>query len=295
MGGPLGGPVEASLGRDRLHAPMARGAGGGLDAARPAAPGRLASSRAGRYDGHMVEISSTSISHASTDSRRFSRAPAEVPPRLAFAVGHALVLGAGLWLLSGGGAESRLPGWLAPPALEARRMAALAGCGAVLLLRTRFWVLGHGWRTSTWRRTAEALAIVTAFQVGLPAAALGTPRPLGGWWDATGLLLFLLGSGLAMGADLARSRAFDATGGRIGLCTSGPYAWVRHPSFLGDLGWGTGWALLTHNPWALLLPAATAAHAATKAIEEERALERQEPEAFRRWAKRTKRFVPYFL
>ncbi len=242
----------------------------------------------------MVEISSTTPVRVARGAPPSTPRPAEVLPRLTFAVGHALALGAGVLLLGGGTGEAWLPSWLTLPSLEARRVAALAGCGAVLLLRSRFWVLGHGPRPFTWGEAWGRLAVLSAFQIGFPLAALGTHQPLGGPWDGAGLLLFVLGSGLSMGSDLARSRAFSASGGRCGLCTTGPFAWVRHPAFLGDLGWGVGWAMLTRNPWALLLPVACALHFATRmAGEEEQAWERQDPAAFRRWANRTKRLVPF--
>lgn len=245
------------------------------------------------YDAQMLEISSTSAVRAARSGPQASQAAAVVP-RMIFAVGHALALGAGVWLLGGGNGESWRPSWLAASVLEERRVAVLAGCGAVLLLRSRFWVLGNGPRALSWSEAWWKLAVLSAYQVGLPFAALGTPEPLAGRWDASGLLLFVLGSGLSMGADLARSRAFSASGGTSGLCTTGPFTWVRHPSFLGDLGWGVGWAMLTRNPWTLLLPVACALHfAASTAMEEEQALERQDPAAFRRWASRTKRLVPF--
>lgn len=242
----------------------------------------------------MIEISSKASLRGGRSAPPASPRPEEVPPRLAFAVGHALALGAGVWLLGGGTGEAWLPPWLTLPALEARRVAALAGCGAVLLLRSRSWVLGHGPRAFSWGEARGRLAIMSAFQIGFPLAALGTHEPLGGRWDVVGLVLFVLGSGLSMGAELARSRAFSASGGTSGLCTTGPFAWVRHPTFLGDLGWGIGWAMLTRNPWTLLLPVACALHfASTTAVEEEQALEREAPAAFRHWAGRTKRLVPF--
>ena len=30
---------------------------------------------------------------------------------------------------------------------------------------------------------------------------------------------------------------------------------VRHPNYFGDVVWLSGWALLTLNPWAFVLPA----------------------------------------
>ena len=242
----------------------------------------------------MIEISSTPALPTAARASLTSPRAAGLLPRLSFAVCHTLALGAGVWLLGNGREESWLLYWLAPQALDERRVAALAGCGAVLLLRSRFWVLGHGVRKFSWRATWGMLAITSTYQIGFPVAALGTSLPLGGWQDGAGLLLFVLGSGLSMGADLARSRAYASSEGRSGLCTTGPYTWVRHPTFLGDLGWGVGWAMLTRNPWTLLLPVAIAfLYASSAAWEEERAIERQDPAAFRRWASRTKRLVPF--
>jgi protein-S-isoprenylcysteine O-methyltransferase Ste14 len=36
---------------------------------------------------------------------------------------------------------------------------------------------------------------------------------------------------------------------------SGMFRIVRHPRYLGDELWGIGWAALTHQPLAVLVPA----------------------------------------
>lgn len=215
-------------------------------------------------------------------------------PRIAFAVAHALAFGAGLWVLTGG--IQRLGELLGVDAVlgDEGRRAVLLGCGAVLLLRARLAIGPLLWRPFGWRAAFGCLGLAAACQVGFSLLGASEAAPLSAWQDRVGLAAFLLGSGLSTGAELARSRCVAASERRSALCTSGAFALVRHPNFLGDLLWGLGWASLTRSPWAPLLPVAVAVWHGTRsagAVEQE--LEAQDGPRFRSWASRTKRIIPY--
>lgn len=215
-------------------------------------------------------------------------------PRLAFSAAHALAFGAALWILAGGIRALVDGAALVPPLGDEVRRAVLTGCGAVFLLKTRLSTGPLLWRPFGWRTALAGFAVASAYQVGFALAGASATAPMEGWGDQAGLLLFLLGSGLSIGVEVARNHCMGASPGRSALCTRGAFTLVRHPDLLGDLLWGLGWALLTRSPAALLLPALVAAtHGSRTAADVDRLLEEQEGPLFRAWATRTKRLIPF--
>jgi protein-S-isoprenylcysteine O-methyltransferase Ste14 len=215
-------------------------------------------------------------------------------PRLVFAVAHALIFGLSLWILTGGvhAIGDRLGGSLSLG--DGQRRMTLAVCGAVYLLRMRLSVGNLLWRPFGWYAALSSTGLAAVYQIEFALAGSDAGAPMEGWGDMVGLLLFFLGSGLSTGSEFARSSCFEGNQRRSALCTRGLFALVRHPDFLGDLMWGTGWALLTRNTWALAVPLlAAAVYGLPSAAAVERHLEEQEGPMFLSWANKTKRLIPF--
>ncbi|AKP65135.1 DUF1295 domain-containing protein [Levilactobacillus koreensis] len=70
-----------------------------------------------------------------------------------------------------------------------------------------------------------------------------------------GLLLFLIGSGLNTTAELLRKPFKDDPVNRGKLYRGGLFHYAIHINYFGDVLWVLGLALLTGNPYALLVPA----------------------------------------
>jgi protein-S-isoprenylcysteine O-methyltransferase Ste14 len=215
-------------------------------------------------------------------------------PRLAFAAAHALLLGAVLWLYGGGvSVLGNLLGMSLALGDSGRRVL-LTGCAVVLLVRMRLTTGPFMWRPFDWVAARISIAIAAVYQIGFALAGVTTVAPLEGWIDQSGVFLFVLGSGIATGAEFARSRSAQTSQRRSALCTGGLFAVVRHPETLGDLMWGAGWAMLTRSIWALALSVVvTLANGASTAAGIDRYLEEQEGPLFRSWAGRTKRIIPF--
>ncbi|GEM_PF-2083009 len=77
------------------------------------------------------------------------------------------------------------------------------------------------------------------------------------------------------------------------VCTSGPYAYVRHPAYSGLFGLNVGPAISCGSPFgSLVMAAATAASTFVRVRIEERALSSRLGAAYDVYARRTPRFVP---
>lgn len=169
----------------------------------------------------------------------------------------------------------------------------LVACGAVPLLRDRAFMSVQPWRPLGWRRALLGLMGASVHQVGLAWWGAGVGPSFGSGRDWAAVVVFVLAAAASTGAELARRRAFAASGGRSALCTGGAFALVRHPTFAADLAWSASWALLTGRAWALAMAiGTTGAIGAMHALEDDRLLEEQDPAAFRSLAGRTKRLVP---
>ena len=69
---------------------------------------------------------------------------------------------------------------------------------------------------------------------------------------------------------------------------------MRHPNYLGDILWALGWALMTRNAWALLIPIVAASGFVFMFIPQLSAyLAERYGAQFDDWASATKRLVPF--
>lgn len=119
----------------------------------------------------------------------------------------------------------------------------------------------------------------------LPAPELSTGLYL------VSLLLLIGGVGFAIWALLVLGRSISLLPEARRLVTTGPYAFVRHPLYLGEMVAVTGIALQHLSPWALLLLGLIWAFQLQRMTYEERVLLRSFPD-YRDYVARTARLVP---
>ena len=141
------------------------------------------------------------------------------------------------------------------------------------------------------RRTRRPIAYLVCGAVLVPAL-LGDPS------DTAPPALVVVGELIAVGgcawmlvAALALGRCFGVLPEARGLVTHGPYALVRHPLYLGELGAMAGLLVASPSPRNLLAGAAFAAAQVMRMRLEESALTREFPE-YADYAARTPRIVP---
>lgn len=215
-------------------------------------------------------------------------------PRRAMVLAHLLVTALAGWFLVGSGTHT-VGGWLGltwTPG-DAGRRTLLVVFGVVLWLRMSGTGLVLLKRRFRWSEMGAVVGGVALYQLGFALLGVGSSAALG-VWDILAALLFFGGGALNTGSEWARVRFKARPENRGKLYTRGPFALVRHPNYLGDCLWGVGWALATRSPWAVLIVLAEISGFVFVNIPQLSAyLEQRYGDAYREWAARTARLVPW--
>jgi len=200
-------------------------------------------------------------------------------------VGFSVALLASAWLMFAGTGTFRVEGDLG-------RQAILMACSVVYAVRVSITLFVFLRRKVVWWE-----GLLGA--VGLPAllflfASVGgdQDKPLGAV-DALGVILYLLGSYLGTRSELSRYiwKAKPANKGH--LYTQGLFRYARHINYLGDVVLFTGFALITRDPWMLIVPLAMTVSFVLMVIPAHDAyLDNRYGDEFRKYARETKRLLP---
>jgi protein-S-isoprenylcysteine O-methyltransferase Ste14 len=215
-------------------------------------------------------------------------------PRTVWVVLHAAQVGVALWILLGGG-YAVIGRWFGATwtAGDPARRAVLAVFAVVLWLRMTLTGLYILQRRFGWNEAAPVIVASAIYQWGfalLGAGARGRFDVL----DGIGLALYAIGSAFNTGSELQR-RAFKARSENAGkLYRGGLFALTRHPNYFGDTLWGLGWALVTHAGWSAVIVAIEVSGFVFSQIPTlDRYLEAHYGDAYRDWARQTRRFIPF--
>lgn len=144
----------------------------------------------------------------------------------------------------------------------------------------------------------EAFTVPFAFGLyllGFPLLARPASTPFGAL-EVAGITLFAVGSFLNTVSEWQRHRFKADPAHRGVLFTGGLFALSMHVNYFGDLLWVSGYALVTHNPWASTIPAFLFLFFWFFNIPKLDAyLAEHYGEAFTAWASKTRRLIPYLL
>jgi protein-S-isoprenylcysteine O-methyltransferase Ste14 len=128
----------------------------------------------------------------------------------------------------------------------------------------------------------------TLFPLGLGAL---TPQPGGMVRTSVSLALTVLGLAFSVWSLRVLSSSFSIVPQARGVVTWGPYRWVRHPLYLGELVGIAGMALHVGRPWLIAAFLIEVALQMYRAKREERLLLRQVG-GYADYAARTRRIIP---
>jgi protein-S-isoprenylcysteine O-methyltransferase Ste14 len=145
-------------------------------------------------------------------------------------------------------------------------------------------------------RVLIALALGIGIALAVTAASRAGAKQIGGPYRAAGLIAIWLGLAIRVWAIAALGRAFRTTvevdPGQA-VVSSGPYRWVRHPSYSGLLLIVTGCGLAAGNWLALAVCAMLPLAALLWRIHvEEAELTRVLGDRYRAYQARTRRLIP---
>ncbi len=204
----------------------------------------------------------------------------------------ALPLGAKAWGLARLVTTGLLSGAAADPLRELATVAeqlasTLFLALVVVLFVVRRPVVG---RRASWRGGAVALAGTFVLTAAALVPAADAPAPaliLASSITAAGTLF----SGWAL---LALGRCFGLFPEARGLVRRGPYRWVRHPVYLGELVAALGLALARPHPAMLALYGVFVGLQVWRAVLEEAALQEAFPTTYPAYRARTGRLLPWW-
>ena len=145
-------------------------------------------------------------------------------------------------------------------------------------------------------RTLIALAIAVAFVLALRSRSLAPSLGMPGGHRVLGLIVMWLGLAIRIWAIATLGGSFRTTvevdPGQT-VVSSGPYAWVRHPSYTGLMLLFAGFGLVVGNWLALAVCVLVPLPALVRRIDvEETELNRVLGDSYRDYQRHTKRLIP---
>jgi steroid 5-alpha reductase family enzyme len=150
-------------------------------------------------------------------------------------------------------------------------------------------------RRIPWEEAASVPMAFALYLLGFPLLARPGAVPFG-WLELVGIALFVIGSFVNTFAELSRKRWKARPENRGKLYTGGLFSVSMHPNYFGDLLWVSGYACVTHSPYAALIPAFLFVFFYFYNVPKLDAyLGQHYGESFRAYERRTKRLIPFVL
>jgi protein-S-isoprenylcysteine O-methyltransferase Ste14 len=150
-------------------------------------------------------------------------------------------------------------------------------------------------RRIPWEEAASIPLAFALYLFGFPLLARPARVDFGAL-ELAGIVLFLAGSFVNTYAEHQRRRYKLRPENEGKLYTGGFFSLTMHPNYFGDLLWVSGYACVTHNVFAWLVPAFLFGFFYFYNIPKlDRYLEAHYGAAFSAYARRTKRLIPFLL
>lgn len=177
-------------------------------------------------------------------------------PQKAIIVAAELAFVAASWSLLFGAWGQEVARWLDwPGAADPVRRGMILGFNVVVFARITFMMLVMLQRRIPAGETVSIPLAFATYFVGFAVFTLRTASPPGALFWA-GVALFVVGSVLNTGGELGRFFFKRQPENKGRLYTGGLFSLSRHINYFGDILWVAGYALVTGNPWAGIVPAA---------------------------------------
>jgi len=163
----------------------------------------------------------------------------------------------------------------------------------IVFFRLGFMMLVLLKRRIPWEEGISVPLAFALYYIGFPLLVLPVDQPVGGF-DYLGIFIFAAGSFINTYSELQRHfwKKDPAHKGR--LYTTGLFRYSMHINYFGDLLWVTGYAVLTRNWYAVLIPLFLAGFFIFYNIPRLDAhLQAKYKADFDAYARRTRKFIPF--
>jgi steroid 5-alpha reductase family enzyme len=148
-------------------------------------------------------------------------------------------------------------------------------------------------REIEWKETAIIIFGIIFYQLGFAITGITQKAPID-LIDIIPIALFILGSYLNTYSEFQRKRFKEKPENKRKLYTGGLFKYSQHINYFGDFIWILGFALLTRNLWALIMPTFCFVGFVFFNIPMlNKHLKEKYGEEYESWSQRTKKFIPY--
>lgn len=213
-------------------------------------------------------------------------------PKLVILMSEVVLIGVSYWILFADGLSGVRAFGAAPAQFRNLTLFAFNLVVFARFLLTLFVFLK---RRIPWE---EAFSVPMAFGLyllGFPLMARPASVPFG-LLESSGVVLFIVGSFLNTFSELQRHRWKKREENRGKLYTGGLFAASMHINYFGDLLWVSGYACVTHNTYAFLVPGFLFAFFYFYNVPKLDAYLRERyGDQFSAYERRTKRLIPFVL
>jgi protein-S-isoprenylcysteine O-methyltransferase Ste14 len=217
---------------------------------------------------------------------------ASTAQKAVFTLVHASGVAVGAWILIAGNGNREVMRLSAIGDVDPLLRALLLTCSLVYFTRLCLGLFLFMRRRMGWGEAIGFALWVATFHVGAAGLVVAEGKTIGPS-AIPGVLLYLFGSYLDSEAERRRHVWKQQPANEGQLLTSGLYAWVRYPGYIGDVLALVGWALVTGSTWALLVPAIVLAFYVVYSIPmQETHLHSRYGESYRRYAAHSARMIP---
>ncbi len=201
-------------------------------------------------------------------------------PRVMTTLAHfAVVAGAAWYLITYGTVASR--SW------------ALIACAVVYVSRATFGMFVLLKRKFDFTEAGIVTGLFVTLHLTFAWLGAGSDAPWG-WLDNVAIVMYLAGSYLNTGAEYGRHRWKRDPQNEGKLYTGGLFRYAMHINYFGDTLLFTGFAILTHSVWALLVPGVMTVGFVFQHVPNlDRYLAERYHDSFPAYARRTKKLVPF--
>ncbi|MCC6527630.1 MAG: DUF1295 domain-containing protein [Polyangiaceae bacterium] len=173
------------------------------------------------------------------------------PQKLVILLAETVLIGVSYWVLFADGLPSVRAFGTTPSELRNLTLFAFNLVVFARFLLTLFVFLK---RRVPWEETLSVPMAFALYLLGFPLMARSASVPFGAL-EIAGVVLFIGGSFLNTFSEYQRHRWKARAENRGKLYTRGPFAASIHVNYFGDLLWVSGYACVTHNGYASLVPA----------------------------------------